>query len=180
MLSLLIINRKQINYQIRGFLLYEYRVSKIRSRLVNRRYISKPVVLFTHDFNANAEFGETDARKLDRIKAATAEENTRYTNKTDMPRRKFGDPRNETLGNHLWHGISKRVLILPTMGRPKRVIEFPASLADRIKIETEITFRAEPFYVDGLITWLRHDKLVYRYFVYLERDHLKNLPLDVE
>lgn len=119
----------------------------------------------SHDFNTNAGFRETDARKLDRIKAATAEENTRYTNKTDMPRRKFGDPRNETLGNHLWHGISKRVLILPTMGRPKRVIEFPASLADRIKIETEITFRAEPFYVDGLITWLRHDKLVYRYYV---------------
>lgn len=37
-------------------------------------------------------------------RARATEENTRYTNKTDTPRRKFGDPRNETLGNHLWHG----------------------------------------------------------------------------
>lgn len=108
---------------------------------------------------------------LERRRGRAAEENTRYTNKTDMPRRKFGDPRNETLGNHLWHGISKRVLILPTTGRPAgrpvgrsvasrrvtstgrgRVIEFPHRSVDRIKIEPEITFRAEPFYADGLIT----------------------------
>lgn len=100
------------------------KMTRGRSHESSRRYRERrrlPVARITDATCARATLIESSVA-LERGHGRAAEENTRYTNKTDTPRRKFGDPRNETLGNHLWHGISKRVLILPTTGGPARPV----------------------------------------------------------